>query len=329
MHDQPSRLLSIRSGISCLSVIATLLSLSASGHGAGLDPTRRQEATGLAGTGPTLAESAALSQVGLEDENPFAPASPGDSDIGQQLILKEVPKNRWFRAYADAFAYWTNNAANTASGEVSDWFWGGRIGAGYQPRIASRWFLDFDLSQQLYRYDQYEVLDFESLEATASVIYIEPRLSNLLFFAGIHFNRITNDDWSGDLVNSFSIRAGVQKIFLINRRHSIHVSLMGDWDVSTDLDVIDRHEYIGDIAWRLKIMRDLILTTSYRFTWFDYKQIDRADALSLAGVSLSWMPRKWLELYLSSTFSFNQSDIDFYDYESTSLGGGVGVKIRF
>ena len=59
-----------------------------------IDPSRRQEATLSRTPGPSLADSAALDQRTLEEENAFAPSSLGDDDIGQPLILKEVQSAR-------------------------------------------------------------------------------------------------------------------------------------------------------------------------------------------------------------------------------------------
>lgn len=293
-----------------------------------VDPTRVNEAISRP-SGPTIGESQNMSALGLDEQNAFAPTSPGDSDIGQQLILKETPKSRPFRAYADAFGYWTNNAANTSVGELDDYFWGGRIGFGYQPRIAKKLFLDIDLQQQLYRYDEFDALDFESMDANVGLVYIEPKLASTVFFAQFNYNRITNDDFGDELMNSVSVRAGAQKTFLIDRRNSIQLSVMGDWDISNDVDQLERNEYIGDVTWRFKIMRDLVFALNYRYTWMDYQQVDRGDSLNILGASLTWSPRKWIDIYLVSNFSFNNSNIDAFDYDATTLGGGIGVKIKF
>ncbi len=292
------------------------------------DPTRVNEMISRP-SGLTIGESQNLSALGLEEQNAFAPESPGDSDIGQQLILKEAPKNRWFRAYADAFGYWTNNVANTSVGELDDWFWGGRVGFGFQPRIAKRLFLDIDVQQQLFRYDEFDALDFESLDVNAALLYVEPRLADSVLFVQFNYNRITNDDFGDELLNSVSVRAGVQKTFLIDRRNSIQLSLMGDWDISNDVDQLERHEYIGDVTYRFKIMRDLVVALTYRYSWLDYQQVDRGDSLNILGASITWSPKKWIDVYLTSNFSFNDSNLDAFDYETTTLGGGLGVKIRF
>lgn len=292
------------------------------------DPSRLNEGITRPGM-PDASEVNELSALGLDEQNAFAPETPGDSDIGQQLILKETPKNRWLRGYADIFGYWTDNAANASEAEEDDWFWGARIGLGAQPRLANRLFADVDIHQQLFRYDKLDVLDYESMDASGALIYVEPKLANSLFFVQYNYNRITNDEFSEDLLNSHSIKAGVQKSFLLDRRNSIGVTLLGDWDVETDVAELDRNEYVADLSWRFKIMRDLVFGLSYRYSWLDYQQVDREDSLHIGAASLTWSPLKWMDIYASASLNLNESDADVFDYQSNNLGGGLGVKVRF
>lgn len=303
----------------------------ACGAGAQVDPSRLQEGalSSVSRGAPLVAESAALSQRGIEEENEFAPASPGDDDLGEQLILKETPKSRPFRFFADTFWFWTDNAANVSAGEQEDMFYGASAGLAWQPRLTRKTFLDVSVSQRLVRYDEFDLLDFESLEAAATLMYVEPRLANIVFFGGVMFNRITGDNFSDELYNSTSLRAGAQKVFLINRRNSLHFGLLADWDADTDVDPLYRHEYSADAAWRFKVTRTLHFTANYRFSWMDYQRLDREDALQLAGATLSWQPRSWLEVYANANFAFNDSNIAFFDYETASVGGGLGVRVKF
>ncbi|MFN0130427.1 MAG: hypothetical protein ACKV19_27510 [Verrucomicrobiales bacterium] len=294
------------------------------------DPSRLGDATRPLAV-PSLLDDPRTQPTGLslEEENVFAPVSPGDEDMGQQLILKEAPKNRWLSAQADTFLYWTDNPANLSEGGDDDFFWGGRVSVGAQPRLSRNLFGDILVSQQIYRYDRYDFLDYEYLEVSAGLIYVEPRLWDSILFVQGYFNRMTADDFSQDIVNSWSVRAGIQKSFLFDRRNSLHVNLMGDWDVDTDEAALDRFEYIADLGYAFKIMRDLVVGASYRFTWFDYREVDRADALSLVGVNMVWSPRKWIDVYMAASYSFNESDVDVFDYEAATVGGGVGVRLRF
>jgi hypothetical protein len=51
--------------------------------------------------------------------------------------------------------------------------------------------------------------------------------------------------------------------------------------------------------------------------------------MTVAGLSLTWMPRRWAELYISGNFSSNDSNIDVFDFDTATVGGGLGVKLRF
>lgn len=278
---------------------------------------------------PRLIAEDSPAAEGLEDENDFAPESPGDEDIGQQLILKDSERERWLVAQMSTAVFWADNPANLSSGAEDDVFSATQLSLGAQPRLAERLFLDAYLSQQIFRYDQYSVLDYEYLQASLGLIYLEPRLWDSILFAQGQFGRTTADNFDQDVLNSFSILAGIQKTVLFDRRNSLYVNLMGDWDLDTNVDELDHSEYIADLSYRFKIMRDLVASVSYRFTWFDYHNVDRSDALNIMGVFLNWSPEKWINFYVGYTFNINESNIDVFDYHASNLGGAVGIQIRF
>jgi hypothetical protein len=293
-----------------------------------IDPTRLGEGVRPLDV-PHLLDETDPTELGVVDENEFAPESLGDDDIGQQLILKDAERQRWLNAQANTFSFWVDNPANLSKGGDSDVFWGSEVSLGAQPRIAERLYLDAFVSQEMYRYNDNSILDYEHFQASLGLIYLEPRLADSILFVQGQFGRTTNDDFGQDVLNSFSILGGIQKTVLVDYRNSFHLNLMGDWDVDTDVDNLEHAEYIADVSYRFKIMRDLVLSASYRFTWFDYYNVDRADALNIAGVYLTYSPKKWMSIYAGGTFNFNNSDIEVFDYESTNVGGGLGVQIRF
>ncbi len=278
---------------------------------------------------PRLLDEPPPAELGVVDENDFAPESPGDDDIGQQLILKDAERERWLNAQVDTFSFWADNPANLSDGGDEDVFWGSQISLGAQPRLAERLYLDAFISQQLYRYSENSFLDYEYLQASLGLIYMQPHLSDSIIFMQGQFGRTTSDNFGQGVLNSFSILGGIQKTVLFDRRNSLYVNLMGDWDVASDVDNLEHAEYIADVTYRFKIMRDLVLSASYRFTWFDYYNVDRSDGLNIAGVYLTYSPYKWMNIYAGGTFNFNDSNVSAFDYQSTNLGGGLGVQIRF
>src|SRR5690349_18424108 len=74
---------------------------------------------------PVLRDQQSKMRNILADENPFAPQSPGDSDIGQQLILKRNEKQEEFAVAVDASYFFTDNAAQAHEGAKEDWFFVG------------------------------------------------------------------------------------------------------------------------------------------------------------------------------------------------------------
>lgn len=312
----------------CFLAAFSLALTLAPGSAQTVDPTRLGEGIRPLSV-PRLDDEESADSYGLEDENAFAPESPGDDDIGQQMILKDSERERWLSAQVDTFAFWTDNPANLSEGEEDDVFWGSQISIGAQPRLGERLHLDAFISQQIYRYDKNDLLDYEYLQAGLGLIYMEPRLWNSTLYAQFQYGRTTNDEFGQDILNSYSFIAGIQKTVFFDRRNSLYMNLMGDWDLDADVDELKHSEYIADLSYRFKIMRDLVLSASYRFTWFDYQDVDRSDALNTMGVYLTWMPKKWLNLYAGSSFNLNESDVDAFDYQTTNLGGGLGIHFRF
>ena len=75
---------------------------------------------------------------------------------------------------------------------------------------------------------------------------VEPRLRSAAFFVQYDFNRLTQD--FDELLDSHSLRAGVQKQFVINRRSSLFAVLMGDWDLDATVDALKRNEYTAELT---------------------------------------------------------------------------------
>lgn len=308
--------------------ICALASTLSSGMAQTVDPTRLGEGVRPLPVPRLIVEDSPASE-GLEDENNFAPESPGDDDIGQQLILKDSERERWLVAQMSTAVFWADNPANLSSGAEDDVFSATQLSLGAQPRLADRLYLDTYISQQIFRYDEFSVLDYEYLQASLGLIYLEPRLWDSILFAQGQFGRTTADNFGDDVLNSFAILAGIQKTVLFDRRNSLYMNLMGDWDVDSNVSDLEHSEYIADFSYRFKIMRDLVASAAYRFTWFDYHNVDRSDALSIMGVFLNWSPEKWINVYAGYTFNINDSNIDVFDYHASNLGGAVGVQIRF
>lgn len=292
-----------------------------------VDPSRQTEAITVRPAVTPLRSDVALDSGGGTEFDSFAPLSSGDDDIGEQLILRQKEKVQRFSVAADSLVMWTDNAAHASAGEIDDAFWGWRVAADWQPVISGGLMAPVGISQSWYRYDEIDALDFETLDVNAGLAYLAPELGNVMFFAQYQFERVTQ--YSDELMNSHSVRAGAQHLLLLNRRNSIQSAVYADVDIDNDVDALKRNEYIASVAWRFKLTRKVETVLGYRYTCFDYAEIDRLDHLHLIDLSLIYTPFKWLQVYASAAYGFNQSSLDVYDYEAGTLGGGLGLRIRF
>lgn len=296
-----------------------------------IDPARAAAAT------PTDAANQALiraqeeaASAGLDSENAYAPASPGDSDLGDQLILKRLDKVQPFSVWLDSSAFWTDNAANVSQGNIEDWFYVGGVNVAWQKRLKSRFYGDVYLGQHWYRYDELSDLDYENGEASAGLLVLAPELANSIFHLHYYYQRITQDLGDSPIYETHNIRVGGQKTFLIDRLNSVNVSLMSSFALDTDPEVLRRHEHSLHLGYNYKITRELLFSLTYRLVYYDYFRLeDREDWYQNFGAFVTWRPKKYMELSAGYNFTLNKSNIDVFDYESHLAGPSVVLKYQF
>jgi len=268
--------------------------------------------------------------AGLEEENAFAPETPGDPDLGQQLILKRNEKARPFSIWADSAGFWTDNAANVNSGELDDYFYVGGLNAAWQQRIKGRFYADAYAGQHWYRYDDLSELDYEVGDAAVGLLVLLPELANSIFHVHYYYQRITQDIGDDAIYQTHNLRTGLQKTILIDRLNSFNLGLLASFAMDTDPDILQRHEYAGTLGYNFKITRSLILSLSYRLTYYDYFNFeDRADWFHNAGATLAWRPNEFLELAAGYNYSFNDSNLEAFDYETQLAGPSLALKFKF
>ncbi len=275
-------------------------------------------------------ETEADAAAGLEEENAFAPVTPGDSDIGQQLILKREEKKQPFTLYVDNSIFWTDNAANVRAGQINDWFFVSGINLTWQERLHSRFYGDASLSQNFYRYDRLPALDYESGNASVGFLLLMPELANTIWHCHYIYQRITQGISDEPIYQTHNLRGGMQKTILIDRLNSFNLGAVASLSVDADPDILQRHEYTLQAGYRFKVMRDLFFSLNYRFGYFDYFNLEgREDFYHNFGTSLNWRPRKHLELSASYNYSINESNLEFFDYEAQLAGPAISLKFKF
>ena len=74
--------------------------------------------------------------------------------------------------------------------------------------------------------------------------------------------------------------------------------------------------------------RAFSIDTAFRVVLKPY-EVDRTDVSELLALSANYRISDWLSLTAISTFGWNQSTVDGFDYSVVNLGATVAVTVRF
>jgi len=294
-----------------------------------VDPSRAADAANQAGIG----SSSLLNErtvEGLQEENTFAPASPGDSDLGRQILLKRNDKARPFSAWVDSSFFWTDNAGNVDANKSQDIFYAGGINLSWQQHLKKRYYGDAYLGQHWYRFDSSRQLDYENGEVRLGILAVLPELKNAIFSAHFGYQRFTQNIADEALYEAYQLRLGLQKTFLIDRINSVNVGLLTNFAVGTSPDLLQRHEYALQLGYNIKLSSKWLVNTSYRLSYFDYFNFQgRQDWFQNMGAALSYRPTQNFDMSAGYYFAVNSSNARNFDYQSQLGGLSLAAKIRF
>lgn len=312
-----------------LITLAAICAASASGQTLN-DPSRAADATTQAGIGSSLFTKKSTNFPGLEKEETTAPESPGDADLGDQVILSSTERRKAFTAWLDSSLFWTDNAYNIGGVKTEDWFYVGGLNLAWQQPLGGRFYADAYAGQHWYRYDEDTRLNYDLGEIRLGVLAVLPELRNAILSLHYGYQRITDGIDHEELYEAHLIRLGLQKTFLIDHRNSIAAGVLTSFATGTSPDILQRHEYALQLAYNLKLTSQLHLSTVYRLSYFDYFNFQgREDWYQNMGVSLNYLPSDNFEISLGYYFAVNSSNNSFFDYQ-TQLGGiSLAAKIRF
>lgn len=300
----------------------------------------------LAGTHPSLGQQT-LPQVEAErqfnidarlrEEDPrtpfrltdnIAPASPGDDDLGLQQILSRRERYRAFTLFGDVSSFYTSNAFLTKRNTRSDAYVVGQVGAIWQPQIIGNLFGEITLRQQFFRYDEFDVLDFNALNTGTGLSYLLSDFGDILVSLRYNYQRLSPRDSFAAFYENHSITPGAQKVFPFSRAHYAYLG----WNSQisfTDPNAPQRDEHALFIGYNANLTRSLVAQAYYRLAYFDYANNNRDDLNHTISAGLSYNFTPWLSLNGSVAGNFNQSNQSQFDYETATVGGGLSMRYRF
>ncbi|MGB0991930.1 MAG: outer membrane beta-barrel protein [Akkermansiaceae bacterium] len=267
----------------------------------------------------------------LGEQKRFAPFSPSDSDLGDQLILKRYSQREPVRAHLSANVFWTDNTGSTRTNKDDGFIWRARAAASWKPRIGNNLFAKLSAEQSIYRYDSPSFLNFERTDLRVGLVKIVPDFYDILFFARYEYSRITSGSLSDGVYSTQRVRLGAHKVFLSTSKHTAYLALDAAYGFSTTPSRLERNEYAAHLGYTYRITDRLRAVCYYHYTYYDYDQGGRRDINHVLGAELQWQLNKNTTLSASALHVENDSNLPFggADYTASQAGLGIGLKLKF
>lgn len=286
-----------------------------------LDPLVRPD---LSGQTRVLSESTA----------PFksSPSSAID-DYGEQEILVRVDQwQPWSFGTSLGYEFQTN-AALSPETDVEDYLFRESASGRGTFSLTDTLYFDIGLQQQLYRYDELDILDFDRIDTDAGILWVLPQSlpsilsGSVLTVKGDWYRMSEAGDFGEELFANAGASAGLLKSITLGRNHSLLISTTADVSLYATDDAPQRHEYAALIAWQATWSPHWESSFFVRTALYDYDSHD--DWNTTVAASIDYVAAPWCRLGMSSNFIFNASDVDAFDYENVGIGANLRLSVRF
>jgi len=262
------------------------------------------------------------------DQN-YAAASPNDSDLGEQAILKRVEKYQPFTLETGLPIYYTSNVALVDRGRVSDTIIAPVIGVTYAPKLQKTLYGEFTLRQQFFYYQDFSSFNFASFDALAGLVYYIPAFHNLTLRANLDYNRLTATDDFDDFFSNLALGLSAELPIPIGRAQQISFGADASISLYATPDPPRRNDLGAYVGYSVNVSRNLSLNAAARVVVRPYDNGGRTDVSEILALSANYRIRDWLTVSAISTFVANQSNREVFDYEVFNIGGGITLSWKF
>ncbi len=258
----------------------------------------------------------------------YAVTTPNDKDLGEQQILKRTEEYEPFTVSVAAAYYYTSNVALTRNHVQHDFVFAPGVSITYQPRFTKSLYGEFGLAQQFFVYDRFTVFNFGSLDAFAGVVYFVPQWHNLSLRARYNFNRLTNNGYD-EFFNDQAIYLNAEVPFRIDRAQQIAFGT----NINISLHAVPappgRDDFGFYTSYTVSLSRSFSLNAAGTLVVRDYTDTSRTDVSEILALSANYRVREWFVVSFLSSFAWNQSNQNVFDYRVGNVGGGVAFTFRF
>ena len=255
-------------------------------------------------------------------------ASPDDA-FGAQVIFKRQERPKPFTAFAEASAFFTNNVALTRRAQLDDKFLVIAAGASYARPVGFDLRFEMGVRAALYRYAEYRELDFQSVDASAGVVWTPPALKGAEVAVRYLFSDLTTAEGQDEIYRSHAALLGVQKVIPFSQAHAAYFGASAQWTWSDPAEP-GRDEYTAYTGYHLDATQHLGADLLYRYGYFVYREADgRRDQNHTLSLTLRYAPMEWAAISATTFLGINRSNRSEFDYEVWNAGVGLQFSLKF
>lgn len=271
-----------------------------------------------------------------------------DGELGEQRILLAKPAPKPWRLFADSTVVYTSNAFLTQGHTLDDGYFAGTVGASYNWTFENSLNVNLMARQQLFRYFSYSVLDFDHGSLAARVNWVAPdSLGNVVFFGRWQWNRLTaarsnpsGISFGDEFLRYHTFTVGAQKLFFIDPYNYFFLGLSSQFGLTEDsrgsrATDPQKDSYSLFVGYSYIYSRSLTTQIGYYLNRNVYDHIRtgngklRRDWNHAVAASAIWTFNDYLSAGLNLTYTWNESNESFFQYEVGNIGTHLEVSWRF
>jgi hypothetical protein len=259
-----------------------------------------------------------------------AVATPNDSDLGEQQILKRVQEYDPFSFSFGVPFYWTSNVALTRNHELGDFVVAPAAALFYEPRISQTLYGFAGVRQQFFYYNEFNGFDFGSFDFEIGLRYSLPQFHNLMLRFEYDYNRLTENGTFEDFYSDNLLVANAEIPFWIGRAQQVSIGFNENISVAATPDLPRRNDYELYAGYTVNLTRALSLNAVGRFVVRDYyHQHSRVDINEILALGAYYQITRFLSAGTVATFGASQSNHSVLDYNVANVGGVATLWLRF
>ena len=295
----------------------------------------------LAGSAPLLAQDVRVEtqqQARLRNQNTqeeqAAPEEVSDPELGDINIVSRAPRPKMFTFFTSQTLNYTTNAFLVEDGEQNDLFWNGRVGASFVPYATRNFTPTLTFDQNWFRYHDFGVLDFDSQTLQLDLKYdlnhddtwyvngsyavarlYAPRGSTGEFYRyGFLNGSVTHLIQLRSTPISFSLTGGA---YWRHGDPSLSDRVSGYFNVVAIYNICEKVQLGGFIHPEIQ-----------HYT-HDLSGSSREDFNLTVGSALNWIPRDYLSVGITASYTGNFSNVTDRSYNVVTPSLFVGGQISF